>query len=178
MSLLKCLAKIVHKERSSLRSMIALLCLGNGFFSNQHKNCSVVAHNAKSYNNFFSYLIKNSVVPELIYNGSKIMLMSIPKLKMRVIDSLNVMPMQLCSLPKAFGLNQLAKGYFPHFFNTAVNQQYVGSYSTPDMYDADGMVLEEREVFLQWHSQMEGKVFDFRQEMETYCRSEESMYAI
>ena len=154
--------------------MIPQLCLGNGFFSNQHQHCSVVAHNAKSYDNYFllDYLIKNSVVPELIYNGSKIMYMSIPKLKMRVIDSLNFMPMKLSSLPKAFGLNQLAKGYFPHFFNTADNQQYVGSYPTPDMYGADSMSPEEREVFLQWHSQREGKVFDFRQEMETYCRSD------
>ena len=147
---------------------------GQWLFSAQHQNCSVVAHNAKSYDNYFllDYLIKNSAVPELIYNGSKIMYMFIPKLKMRVIDSLNFMPMKLSSLPKAFGLNLLAKGYFPHFFNTALNQQYVGPYPTPDMYGVDSMSSVDREAFLQWHSQREGKVFDFRQKMEKYCRSD------
>ena len=147
---------------------------GQWLFSAQHQNGSVVAHNAKSYDNCFllDYLIKNSVVPELIYNGSKIMYMSIPRLKMRVIDSLNFMPMKLSSLQKAFGLNQLAKGYFPHFFNTMLHQNYIGPYPAPDMYGADSMSSEEREVFLQWYSQKEEEIFDFHHEMETYCCSD------
>ena len=48
---------------------------GKWLFSRQHENCTVVAHNAKSYDNYFllDYVIKQGMVPELIYNGSKVM---------------------------------------------------------------------------------------------------------
>ena len=112
------------------------------------------------------------MVPEIIYNGSKIMYMTIPKLKITLIDSLNFLPMRLSALPKAFGLQELKKGYFPHFFNTAINQHYVGPYPLPDMYGVDSMSSQERESFLVWYSQRKGEVFDFRKEIEAYCRSD------
>lgn len=46
-------------------------------------------------------------------------------LDIRFIDSLNFLPMKLIKLPKAMGFEGV-KGYFPHFFNTAENQDYVG----------------------------------------------------
>jgi len=45
-------------------------------------------------------------------------------LHIRVLDSLNFLPMKLAALPKAFGLTELCKGCFPHFFNKRENQQY------------------------------------------------------
>ena len=36
-------------------------------------------------------------------------------LNIRVLDSLNFLPMKLAALPKAFGLTELRKGYFPYF---------------------------------------------------------------
>ena len=43
--------------------------------------------------------------------------MEIPKLSIRFIDNLNFLQMPLKSLPKTFGMNELKKGYFPHYFN-------------------------------------------------------------
>ena len=34
--------------------------------------------------------------------------------------------MKLANFPKTFGMTELAKGYFPHLFNTAMNQTYIG----------------------------------------------------
>ena len=34
--------------------------------------------------------------------------------------------MSLANFPKTFGLNELSKGYFPHYFNTDANQNYEG----------------------------------------------------
>jgi len=34
--------------------------------------------------------------------------------------------MFLAKLPKAFGLTELKKGYFPHLFNKTENRDYVG----------------------------------------------------
>jgi len=95
-------------------------------------------------------------------------------LNIRVIDSLNFLPMKLAALPKAFGLTELCKGYFPHFFNTREHQEYVGPYPDPKAYGADFMSTKDREDFLTWHANKteSGAIFDFRLEMEMYCRSD------
>ena len=51
---------------------------------------------------------------------------------MKFIDSLNFLPMPLSKLPGAFGLKELAKGYFPRFLNTRANQEKIMSH-LPDM---------------------------------------------
>lgn len=85
----------------------------------------------------------------MIYNGSKIMHMELAKgLHIRVLDSLNFLPMKLAALPKAFGLTKLCKGYFPHFFNKRENQHYVGPYPDPKAYGADFMSTEDKKAFL------------------------------
>ena len=52
--------------------------------------------------------------------------MEIPKLTIKIIDSLNFIQQPLSSFPKTFGINQLKKGYFPHYFNKKCNQDYIG----------------------------------------------------
>ena len=122
------------------------------------------------------YLVKNSMRPsKVIYNGSKVMYMELGKgLNLRFLDSLNFLPMKLAALPKAFGLEELCKGYFPHFFNTRDHQTYVGPYPDPEAYGANYMSTGDREAFLKWHEAKtrSGAVFDFREEMELYCRSD------
>ena len=93
-------------------------------------------------------------------------------LNIRVIDSLNFLPMKLAALPKAFGLTELRKGYFPHFFNKRQNQTYVGLYPNPEEYGVDYMSTVERTAFLRWHHERSDAVFDFRKEMKAYCRSD------
>jgi len=58
-------------------------------------------------------------------DGRKILNMVVEKL--HVLDSLNYLPMSLKSIPKSFDLT-CKKGYYTHFFNTANNLDYVGSY--------------------------------------------------
>ncbi len=84
---------------------------------------------------------------------------------------MNFLPMRLAALPKAFGLTELRKGYFPHYFNTRENQTYVGPYPESHYYGADYMGKEDRAQFLDWHSRQTG-VFDFAAEMKAYCVSD------
>ena len=112
---------------------------------------------------------------KVIYNGSKIMYMEVARgLNIRVLDSLNFIPMKLAALPKTFGLTELCKGYFPHFFNVRENQDYVGPYPEPKSYGANYMSTGDRAAFLEWHETKtsSGAVFDFRKETEMYCRSD------
>ena len=86
---------------------------GSWLFTDQHKYFKVVAHNMKGYDGYFllEYLIDQSMRPDkIIYNGSKIMYMTVERgLHIRVIDSLNFLPMTLSALPKAFGINELRR---------------------------------------------------------------------
>ena len=117
--------------------------------SNQHKNFTAIAHNARGYDSYFiyDYLIANSHTPDpVIFNGSKIMYMQVPTggINIRLLDSLNFLPMPLAQLPKSFGLVELKKGFFPHFYNTAKHQNDV-LISLPDVkyYDPDSMSKRE-----------------------------------
>ena len=143
----------------------------------QHKNFSVIAHNARAYDAYFiyEYLMRNSIVPEpSIFSGSKIMYMKVGRgLNIRLIDSLNFLPMPLANLPKSFGLTEKKKGFFPHFYNTKDHQADVLEH-LPDMkfYDPDAMSKDRRTEFLEWYEKNKSRPFDFQQEMTEYCISD------
>ncbi len=143
----------------------------------QHKYVTAIAHNAKAYDAYFiyDYLMANSIIPEpSIFNGSKIMYMKVGKgLNIRIIDSLNFLPMPLANLPKSFGLKEIKKGFFPHFYNTTEHQQDVLP-CLPEIhyYDPDGMSKNRREEFLNWYRTHQTQIFDFQKEMREYCISD------
>ena len=80
----------------------------------------------------------------------------------------------MSTFPKTFGLKELKKGYFPHYFNTLGNQNYVGPMPTKYYYDPDHMKPGVRASFLKWYDERVAAnyVFDFKKELESYCRSD------
>ena len=132
------------------------------------------------YDGYFllDYLVRNGVKHSVIFTGSKIMGIIVKNgLNMRVIDSLNFFPMKLAKLPEAFGLDMLRKGFFPHFFNTEDNQNYVGPYPEAKMYGADAMSPRDRDLFEAWHVARTSETFDFSKEMLDYCWSDERVWS-
>jgi hypothetical protein len=91
----------------------------------------------------------------------------------RFIDSLNFIQLPLSQFPKAFNISG-CKGYFPHYFNTIANENYVGDIPDVSFYGADLMKPREREVFLNWHREQRaaGYVFEMRTEIIKYCRAD------
>ncbi|XP_034302591.2 uncharacterized protein [Magallana gigas] len=141
------------------------------------KNTILIAHNAKSFDLYpiLEVLIdRHSIRPDkIIYNGSKVMYMHIAnKLNLTFLDSLNFLPMKLAKIPEAFGLEELSKGFFPHFFNTKEHQTYVGSYPALEFYGYNFMSSGERKKFVTWHASKSSEVFNFQEEMLKYCRSD------
>ena len=64
-------------------------------FTETHKGFTVIAHNARGYDAYFlyDYLMMNGSRPDpVIFSGSKIMYMHINSLNMRLLDSLNFLP--------------------------------------------------------------------------------------
>lgn len=92
-------------------------------------------------------MYENAILPEVIMNGSKFLIIEVPHLRMKFIDSMNFIPMALSKIPKAFNLSELAKGYFPHLFNNRENQQTILD-CLPDMkyYNPGDMMPEDREI--------------------------------
>ena len=88
----------------------------------------------------------------MIMCGAKVLSLKVELVDIRFIDSLNFLPMKLASLPKTFGIEELAKGYFPHFFNKKENENYVGPIPPVIYYNPDGMNPKDREAFMAWHA--------------------------
>ena len=147
-----------------------------GFLNDKFKGYTFIAHNSKGYDCHFvlKWLIDQGIKPYCIYNGAKIMFMEIPKLSIRFIDSLNFLQMPLKSFPKTFSMNELKKGYFPHYFNKECNKDYVGTIPSKKHYGYNQMKPDERSKFLKWYEERvsENYVFDFKKEILEYCRSD------
>ena len=147
-----------------------------GFLNDKFKGYTFIAHNSKGYDCHFvlKWLIDQGIKPYCIYNGAKIMFMEIPKLSIRFIDSLNFLQMPLKSFPKTFGMSELKKGYFPHYFNNECNKDYVGTIPSKKHYGYNQMKPDERTKFLKWYEERvrENYVFDFKKEILEYCRSD------
>ena len=154
-------------------------------FTPEHDQSIVIAHNFQGYDSYFilNHLNQHAIPYEVIYNGAKCMTLTTKRkgkkrkqfaVEIKFIDSLNFIPMALARFPKTFGLDELCKGYFPHYFNKDENQEYVGPIPCQDDYGANSMKPEAREKFLTWHQeQVENNyVFDFQKEILKYCRSD------
>ena len=145
-------------------------------FTKGHQGAKVFSHNGQGFDNHFilRHMLTKGEDMKVIYRGSKIMTMS--KDKITFIDSSNFFMMPLAALPKAFGLNEdTSKLAFPHFFNTIQNQDYIGVFPDPEYYGVDDFSETKKEEFLKWHADKKDSVFDFKAEMESYCRMDTSI---
>ena len=82
-----------------------------------HRDAIVIGHNFKGYDGQFilNYLVHTAcITPTVIMTGSKIL--SMQALDLKFIDAYNYLPFALAKMPSAFGLKELKKRYFPHFF--------------------------------------------------------------
>ena len=133
-----------------------------------------IAHNFQGYDSYFilEELYKQCVCPKQVVNGAKILSMSLDHIKF--IDSMAFLQMSLASFTKAFGLQELKKGFFPHFFNRAEFQQYVGPMPARDYYDPKSMKPDRKQQFETWYLSKldEQATFHLQQELIAYCQSD------
>lgn len=71
-----------------------------------------------------------------------------------------------------FNLDCRSKGYYPHYFNTIENFNYVGPIPDPVLYGADSMKGDARTNFLEWYDNEKGKIFDNKAELIKYCQQD------
>jgi len=144
--------------------------------SSKYKGYTFIAHYAKGYDSQFilKYLVDNTLKPFTIYSGTKLMLLEIKCLNIKIKDSSNFIQAPLSSFPKTFGLKELKKGYFPHFFNTVENKDYIGVLPDKEYYGYKTMKTENKQEFEKWYDSKikENYIFNFKEELESYCNSD------
>ena len=145
-------------------------------FGAHNANFTAIAHNAGKFDAIFllKYIVQSFIsiyaMPEIICNGTKIL--SLVYKDVRVIDSLNFLPMPLEKFAKTFNLNALKKGFFPHRFNTIENQNYEGVLPPREYYEPDFFHTEKRQEFNTWYALNQNKTYNFKQELFDYCKSD------
>ena len=140
---------------------------------------TIVAHNQRGYDGHF--LIQDffnrdfQATPNLVMSGSKILCSQIENLKF--IDSLSLFMQPLSALCKSFNITEMKKGFFPHFFNTPENQDYVGPIPPLHDYKPTAMKPEQQHEFMKWYLEQirKSSIFDFKKEIIEYCRSDVSI---
>ena len=78
----------------------------NWLFPPNTKMSQPIAHNARAYDAYFlyNYLFNQSITPNIIFQGSKIMYCHMGvNLNIKLLDSLNFLSMALLRLPESFG---------------------------------------------------------------------------
>ena len=179
-----CVVYDEEKEVATFRGKNTVRDFCRWLFTPEHDKSIVIAHNFQGYDSYFilNHLNQHAIPYDVIYNGAKCMTLTTKRnqrrtlfdLEIKFIDSINFIPMALARFPKTFGLDELCKGYFPHYFNKDENQEYVGPIPCQDDYGANYMKPEAREKFLTWHQeQVENNyMFDFQHEILKYCCSD------
>lgn len=143
----------------------------------KYKKVIVLSHYGSGFDNQF--ILKNlverkdyRVKPNIVLNGNKIILMTF--LNIKFVDSFNYFHLPLSVLPKAYGLDNIRKGYFPHLFNHPSNENYIGPLPSIEMYSPDTLKEHERLDFLKWYQEKinSNYVFNFEKELIFYCEQD------
>ena len=150
------------------------------------RKITVIAHNFQGYDSYFVIQEYHRQARDLsqIRNGGKVLELKVGKKdheRIRFIDSMSFLPFGLAKFKETFGFeddddNRLAlkKGFFPHFFNTPDNQDYVGSLPAREHYGPHTMSNDRYEEFDRWYTATAAlqEDFDFRRELLAYCESD------
>jgi len=132
-----------------------------------------IAHNAKAFD--LHFILNRAILlkwrSELIMNGLKIMCMKMEHLVF--LDRVSFLPCSLRKRSEAFALTA-SKSWYPHYFNTEENLEYVGPNSDASYYGANEMSESECKNFLVWYEiqKKKGALFDNRCVLETYCQDD------
>ena len=139
---------------------------------NTHIDC--YSHNGKSFDTYFilQECIARKLTPKVTLQGAKIISLTLGNLHFK--DSLLFLPQKLSSLPQAFGLTELRKGYFPHYANKEEYYNYSGGMLDREFYSTSTMTDKDKNDFEKWYvEQVNNKyIFNFKYEIITYCQSD------
>ncbi len=150
-------------------------------FTKENEGFTCIAHYSRGFDiHFIKQYLYNSEANlkfSCIDTGLKTLQLHVDSLKITFIDSHSFFLCPLRKLPETFGLVDVKKGYFPHFFNTKENQNYVGTYPEKSYYGYNTMNEKDSKDFDKWYNTITNDVFDFQKEFWSYCESDVDVLA-
>ncbi|KAK2863533.1 hypothetical protein Q5P01_003066 [Channa striata] len=144
------------------------------FRTRRYQNAVFLAHNSRGFDGhvIVKTMISLGIMPEMVLQGSKLVLFVERDFGLRFIDSAAFLPFPLATLPKAMGFSENCKGFFPHKFSSENTLDYVGPYPEARCYGADQMSVKNRESFMLWYTDVCHGTFDFKKEAILYCKND------
>jgi len=88
--------------------------------------------------------------------------MSLSVSSIKIIDSYNFLPMPLSALPKALGIDEICKGYFPHLVNKFNTTEETTTHPDAYFYQPADMKPKAYTAFMDWYKQQKDKVKLFK----------------
>lgn len=76
----------------------------------------------------------------------------------KIIDSYNFLPMPLSAIPKALGIEEICKGYFPHLLNTKNVSDTEMDWPDAYFYQPATMKPKAYTDFMDWYRDQKHKV--------------------
>ncbi|KAK2848567.1 hypothetical protein Q5P01_008401 [Channa striata] len=139
-----------------------------------YQNAVFLAHNSRGLDGhvIVKTMISMGIMPEMVLQGSKLVLFVEPDFGLRFIDSAAFLPFPLATLPKAMGFPDEIKEYFPHQITSENTLDYVGPYPEAQCYGVDQMSVKNRESFMLWYVGVCHGRFDFKKEAILYCKND------
>ena len=171
-----CVAQYHNNNESFIFENIDDFC--KWVFDKKHKGYTLIAHNGRGYD--FQLVMKwiynnTTLKPFCIYAGSKIMTFSTGgEYDIRFLDSLNFLTMKLEAFPKTFGLKELKKGFYPYWFNSIENMDYIGEMPERKLFTPNKMNKKKRDEFNLWYDEKikNNYIWNHREETKGYCISD------
>jgi hypothetical protein len=117
------------------------------------------------------WLLANSIVPKVIFNGSKILQLDVKEFGIKFRDSLNFVPMSLAAWAESCGIDQ-KKTYFPHSINKPEFWGTVIPFPNRKEYNYENMRKAERKKFLKFYRKERRRCrnrFDVNKTLADYC---------
>ena len=128
-----------------------------------------IAHNAKEFD--FHFILNRAILRkwkrELIMNGLKIMCLKMEHVVF--LDNVSFLPCPLRNVPDAFGPSKL---WYPLYFNTEENLNYIGPIPEVSYHSVNEMGEKERSEFLVWYDSRKSGPFYNRRVLGTYCQDD------
>ena len=143
------------------------------FAREKFRNFSFLAHNASGYDSILllQAAAENSITPEVVPRGNKILSMSLPTLNIYFLDSMLYCPGSLSKLAKRYHLT-CGKGFFPHNFNNVEHYNYRGSAPDSSWFIGEIDSHDEKKTKLDYLDNLKKSCYywNFKDEIFQYCR--------
>ena len=141
-----------------------------------HKSI-LIAHNSSSYDSVFiiKYLLKECKKFSYIPKTTRYLFIKLLDIGSVIVDSYNFLGCALSKLPAIFDLNHLFKPFFPYKYPNVDNYKYIGPWPSVEYYEPEFMKEKERLNFLIFYESVKNRVFNLRNELIEYCKSDVSI---